>query len=215
VSGLVINLIPDPSVANAPAGFWQAINDAAAFYESTFSDPIIINIAVGWQEIDGQPVATSDVGESEAAGGQDFTYQQVRAALAHNASSPADLSAVASLPAADPTDGGSFFIDSAEEKALGLINGNAGALDGWVGFASENYTFDPNDRAVPGEVDFIGVAEHEISEVMGRIAILGPVEYSALDLFRYSAPGVRELVPSNGAYFSIDGGHTAINTSTA
>jgi hypothetical protein len=208
---LVINLIPDPSVANAPAGFLQAVTVAAGFYESTFTDPITINIAVGWQEVDGQSVP-SHFGESLVAGGQDFTYQQVRAALAHNASSPADVSGVANLPAADPTDGGSFFIDSAEEKALGLIHGNAAALDGWVGFGSGNYTFDPNHRAVPGQADFIGIAEHEISEVMGRFAILGPAQYSVLDLFRYSAPTVRELAPSNGAYFSINGGDSPINT---
>src|SRR5215831_17075419 len=35
-SGLIINLIPDSSVASAPAGFVQAIQAAAAIYEQTF-----------------------------------------------------------------------------------------------------------------------------------------------------------------------------------
>lgn len=34
--------------------------------------------------------------------------------------------------------------------------------------------------------------------------------YSPLDLFRYTLPGVPDLVPENGDYFSIDGGRTAI-----
>ena len=33
-----------------------------------------------------------------------------------------------------------------------------------------------------------------------------------LDLFRYSAPGVRALTPGNNQYFSINGGVTNINT---
>jgi hypothetical protein len=29
--------------------------------------------------------------------------------------------------------------------------------------AGYSFTFDPNNRAVPGKYDFIGIAEHEIS----------------------------------------------------
>src|SRR5205823_5167063 len=91
-------------------------------------------------------------------------------------------------------------------------------VDGHVGFSSSvNYTFDPNNRAVSGTYDFIGVAEHEISEVMGRIALLGtPLgglshTYTALDLFRYSSPGARQFAAGNTAYFSLDGGNTGLN----
>ena len=91
------------------------------------------------------------------------------------------------------------------------------ALDGFVGFSSSApFTFDTNNRAVAGENDFIGAAEHEISEVMGRYGIgqnagtLG--RYSPIDLFRYASPGMLDLAPANGAYFSIDGGNTVIHT---
>jgi hypothetical protein len=80
--------------------------------------------------------------------------------LASDAKSRADMTALASLPAADPTNGGSFFIGGTEEKALGLTAGNAAAVDGQVGFQSDAsfpFTFDPNNRAVPGELDFIGM----------------------------------------------------------
>jgi hypothetical protein len=86
-------------------------------------------------------------------------------------------------------------------------------MDGWVGFADRRWTFDPNNRSVAGAVDFIGVALHEISEVMGRSGISATTTtYTPLDLFRYSAAGTRVLVPANGSYFSIDNGNTIINT---
>ena len=60
----------------------------------------------------------------------------------------------------DPTGGRAFRMSNAEAKALGLRAANAAGIDGWVGFNSTaGYTFDPNNRAVAGEFDFIGVAE--------------------------------------------------------
>jgi hypothetical protein len=50
---------------------------------------------------------------------------------------------------------------------------------------------------------------------MGRFGIgqagTGVGQYGALDLFRYTSPGVLVLVPTNGAYCSIDSGTTVIN----
>src|SRR5262249_29247827 len=72
-------------------------------------------------------------------------------------------------------------------------------------------SFDPNNRAISG-YDFIGIAEHEISEVMGRMALVGSSNaYSALDLFRYAGSSTRQLVAGQPAYFSIDGGRTNLN----
>ncbi|MBV9200850.1 MAG: hypothetical protein JO320_05860 [Alphaproteobacteria bacterium] len=60
-------------------------------------------------------------------------------------------------------------MSDAEAKALGLRAANTSGIDGWVGFSSAaDYTYDPDNRAVAGAYDFIGVAEHEIAEVMGR-----------------------------------------------
>lgn len=129
-----------------------------------------------------------------------------------DARSASDQTAVASLPPADPTGGRSELMATSEARALGLT-GYRGT-DGFVGFdKSSSWTFNPASRAVGGEFDFIGVAEHEISEVLGRMADLGTFGgLDPLDLFRYSAPNGRALSPGNRQYFSINGGATNLDT---
>ncbi len=73
------------------------------------------------------------------------------------------------------------------------------------------FTFDPQQSGRRWQVDFIGIAEHEISEVMGAFLVSGKTvrrsgRYSPLDFFRYSSPGTLDLMPENGAYFAINGG---------
>ena len=45
---LSFNLTFDNSTVGAPAGFFTAFNDAVQFYETNFTDPITINLQVGW-----------------------------------------------------------------------------------------------------------------------------------------------------------------------
>jgi PEP-CTERM motif len=210
---LVIDATYDPSVANAPSGFESAVQDAISALETTFSEPVTVNIDVGWGEIAGSSIAAGAIGESATNYVGPFTYTQVRNALIANAQSSADMAAVASLPVADPTGGKPMYMASAEARALGL-GGNL-SLDGYVGFDSTvAWTFNPNNRAVSGEYDFIGVAEHEITEVLGRSSDLGTFDngLTPLDLYRYSAPNVRALTPGDNQYFSINNGNTNINT---
>ena len=108
-------------------------------------------------------------GQSLVNGQISSNFGGVKSALISDAKSAADQTSVANLPANDPTSGAPYLMAWAEAKALGLLAANAPALDGYVGFSTTaSFTFDPNNRAVAGKYDFIGVAEHEISEVLGR-----------------------------------------------
>ena len=72
----------------------------------------------------------------------------------------------------------------------------------------------PTNRSVAGKFDFISVAQHEISEVLGRTVGLniGGNGYVPYDLFRYTN-GVRTLnVNSTNVYFSVDNGLTSLKT---
>ena len=214
---LTFNVTYDSSTATAPAGFFTAFQDAINFYQSTYSDPITINIQAGWGKINGANLAPGNLGQSSTFQQGFYNYTQIRTALINDAKSSADATAIAHLPVTDPYGGTSFVMANAEAKALGLLAGNAAGIDGYVGFnSSATYTFDPNNRAVAGAYDFIGLAAHEITEVMGRYGLgqngASSGRYSPIDVFRYSSPGTLDLVPANGAYFSIDGGNTVINT---
>jgi hypothetical protein len=216
VNALSFNLTYDASTNSAPSGFFTAFNNTISFYSAEFSDPFTINLHVGWGEINGSPLSPGNLGQSSTLQQGFFSYALVRAALVNDARSADDAASIAHLPLTDPTGGAPFVMSNAEAKALGLLAGNAPGIDGWVGFRSTApYTFDPNNRAVAGEYDFIGLASHEITEIMGRYGLgqngASSGRYSPIDLFRYSSPGVLDLVPANNAYFSIDGGATAIN----
>jgi autotransporter passenger strand-loop-strand repeat protein len=211
-----IKVTYDASVSAAPAGFKAAINYAIGILDAAFTNNVTVNIRVGWGEVDGQAIASDDLGENfQAAAPVAYNYSTLTNALIANATAPDQQEAYATLPATDPV--GHFDIGSAAAKALGLIPADGTAIDGWVGFTNTvQWSFNPYAPPTGSEYDFIGTVEHEVTEVMGRNSYLGQNEnfnhaYSIEDLFRYSAPGVRELAPGpvhSTGYFSIDNGVT-------
>jgi hypothetical protein len=209
---VIINIIYDSSVSSAPAGFTAAVTDAVQFYEHAFTDPITITIDVGWNEINGTPITGNSAGRSQWLG-IGTSYSQLRGAFLSDQRSADDATAYSTFPATDPTNGGTFVVSNDQARALGLTPSSANP-DAWIGISdlggTHTFTFDPNNRTVTGEIDAIGLIEHEISECLGRGESLGQYfgtnVYTLMDLFRYGSAGVRDLVPGPG-YFSIDGSH--------
>jgi len=126
-----------------------------------------------------------------------------------------------------------LYANSSVVKALGGSVANPNDFDGNVTFSSNfSFDFNPSNGITAGEMDFIGVAIHEIGHALGFVSGVDLLDYysfpngpgkgslgydlndtsvfSALDMFRYSAPGQIDVTVGGTKYFSIDGGTTAL-----
>jgi hypothetical protein len=206
-----INVIYGEGAANdaAPSGFYTALNYVVNYFDQLFTNNVTLNINFSYGAIlDPATGSYSSVGVGESCASADtpLSYDTVVSALqAENAPG------CSSLPVSSPISG-TLWMGSAEAKALGL-DGASSALDGAVGVGSNvSWDFAPNTTPASNQYYLVGVLEHEITELMGRISFLGsPGQYGVADLYRYSAPGVRSDAPGGSnstAYFSVDNGNT-------
>src|SRR5262245_35204636 len=178
--------------AAAAQAAWIA---AANIFTTNFTDNITVNITVD------SVAGTGVFGQSNTFLVSN-TYAATRTAMVNDAKTPDDFIATGpggSVTAADPVAGDhTWWPTRAQAKALRLIASDA-ATDGTTTFGAGNpFTF--SGAIAAGTFDFIGIAAHEISEVLGRLGISGrtigttfPNSYSVDDLFSYRAPGVRVL----------------------
>ncbi len=188
------------------AAIQNAFNYVALTYKNLYSDPIQINVTV--------VAGSSGLGGSNTLILGTQSYAQLRTQLTGDAVSANDTTANASLPVASPLPAGSAIIYTrAQAKSVNLIASDA-VNDGTFTFnALQPFTFSVTNRAVGGAYDFVSVAEHEVSEIMGRIPSLGTnffgqADYLPFDLFRWTGPAARNLSDAAGVYFSIDSGTT-------
>jgi len=220
-SALNINLTyaPDSTFTNAGLSMadinaMKAANTYTALQlTSRFNDNINVNIMVSANP------GTGGLGESSSFIRSVSNYAALRAAMTADSRTADDATALAaggSVPAADPIGTAhQYQVTQAQAKALGLIPDNAVTVDGtFTFFGGHMYTYDPNNRAVAGRFDFIGLALHEFTEIMGRIGNMGDgmptPQYMQMDLFHYSAAGTRGLNKGPGRSFSIDNGTTLL-----
>jgi Ca2+-binding RTX toxin-like protein len=212
---LNFNVTYDSSITSQSQSFQTmyhtAVNAALAFFQSEFTNNVTVNITFAWGGTGANFVAENNFYY------QTYSYAQIVTALKASQHSADDIAAYTTLPVNDPTGTGHLYgLTTGQAMALGLTVGFSHPYDDYVTLSSDlAWTFDPNNRAVPGKYDAIGAMEHEITEgIFGRIGSLGSASaglasgvYTPLDLFRYSAAGVRDFNPGHNDYFSIDGQH--------
>ena len=197
----------DSSVASAPVGFITALRAAANLLDAIITNPINMTIQIGYGEDDGVAIAGNTLAEAQPSTGVDLTYSQLVTDLTKVATSTDAKSFLASLPTADPANGGLYFVSIAQEKAWGLISPTSTEIDGYAGFSSAfTWDFNPGNGVAANAFDLVGVAFHELTHALGRIAPAG--FNTVMDLLGYGANG--QLDPVNGTprYLSVNGGKT-------
>jgi len=189
---------------------------AANVFQTNFSDNIHINITVNGV------TGTSVFGASQTAliGTSFATF---RTFVVADAKTPDDALATGpggSFPATDPLSGThQWWASRAQAKAIGLISDDL-SLDGITTFGAGNpFTF--SGSIAPGTYDFQGIAAHEISEVMGRLGLMGATigsftnSFDLADLYTFTGVGTRGGgfgggCSSTNNWFSIDNGTTLL-----
>jgi hypothetical protein len=202
-----INLIADSSVSSAPSGFTAAVQAAADIFDQDFLGNYTVNITYGWGTYDGQTnseLTTSGNNISSIGGTENSTiasYATVKGWLDANATLSDQQAAVASLPSstsAFPGNANSFFVSSAQEKALGVYTGSSSTIDGSIGF---------NDTD-PANSNFLGLALTEIAHALGWLTDFYAGAPTIADLFRFGSQGSYQWTGGDAAYFSLNDGAT-------
>jgi hypothetical protein len=212
-AGLIINPSWDPSISGSPnaADIMTGINAAISEAQGVVNNNVTVNITFKADE-------TISLGLSNT-----FyispTYTQYRTALlTAQTLSPNDVSATGTLPAGpnNPVNASTgMSITQPLGRALGLTA--LAGTDATISLRMSKMNFLRTGPQVLTKYDLQQIAMHEICEVLGSGgagSTLGEAgtAVGTLDLFRYSANGVRSYTTSGAAqaYFSINGGQNSL-----
>ena len=225
-ASLIINPTFGSSITSDPnaASIEGAINAGIGAIEADITSPKALSVTILFNEM------SSGLGESET-GVYTVSYFDYYNAFKAIATSASQLTALASLGLAptssssgNPVNGNTDIeITSAEGRNLGF--NTPGVVNGsrLGNYLNTSITFPPNSPS-GSNYGLQSVATHEIDEALGiggtgstildgTGSLTGPV--GDLDLYRYSAPGVRSYSNTQStnplAYFSINGGATVLS----
>ena len=203
-----INLEFDSNAANAGGTFASDIEQAASIIvaDLKLSRSITVNLQIGYEE----KGASGGAALGGPSNGTVMDYATVRTDLLNNAPGDPTFDALP-IGTITATNNGSNVVSYsslevwlAQEKALGIIPGNGGEVDGLAYFGN----------GISADL-LVGVALHELTHALGRVPD-GTAYPDIFDLFRFTAAGTILASDQTGlgapAYFSVDGGTTSLAT---
>ncbi len=204
--------------AGQQAQFQATIESALSYYSASFGAPFATNVEILFK-------SDESVGLGQSSTLYDnVSYTNYRAALVMSNTSANDLTAQSFMTAGtnNPVNGTPTVTASLPLlRALGLGGTlGLGEIDSTISLKTSEMSLDRAGAVNPSKYDLYQVALHEINEVLGLTSALtgaGSFPYNPpggnigpIDLFRYSAAGVRSYTqdPNAVSYLSIDGGTT-------
>ncbi len=170
--------------------------------DAAFTDNISVVYDVGFGSFEGQIMPNQTISEANVNTNAVFflTYSQLRQDLL-TFGQPNFFNA-ANLPAGNSINGvTNFWVSSSVGAIFGLFTAQT---DGFVGIGTG---FTPGPQRVSAFL-------HEFGHAMGRVPEFIGGAASALDLWRFTNPGIRffdgNFTTTTSAYFSLDGGVTKL-----